>query len=281
MRFDPKLPDTSVNTSPQHPLRDAGLLVAGVCALSVVAVFVIALAVDLLVPHLPASVEARTFAFLGYDATAEPGLEPDPRTRQLQAFVDRLALHWDDNPYEFRVEVLDEDEFNAFAVPGGKIVITRGLLEAMESETELSLVLGHEIGHFKQRDHLRGLGRGLGLAAVLTVLDFGGAGGALDLMSGASGIAGRHFDRDQESGADAVGLDLVWREYGHVAGATRFFERFPPPSSQVEAQLQTYLATHPVDEERIRSLDAMADERGWRRDGEVPKLVLDSRPPAR
>jgi predicted Zn-dependent protease len=168
--------------------------------------------------------------------------------------------------------VVDQSEPNAFAVPGGRIVITRGLLESVSSESELAFVLGHEIGHFKQRDHLRGLGRGLALGIAISALDLGGAGGALDLVSGATGIAGRHFDRSQESGADEIGLELVWREYGHVSGALKFFDRFPRPTGSLEKQFQSYLATHPVHSDRIASLRGMADARGWRQDGTAPAL---------
>ena len=129
MRFDPKLPDERVNVSPQHPLRDAALLVAGVCAVSIFAVVAISLTIDLLVPYLPASIESKVFATLGYEADEDVEIESDARTRQLQAMLVRLAAHWLENPYAFRLELLDEDELNAFAVPGGTIVITRGLLE--------------------------------------------------------------------------------------------------------------------------------------------------------
>ena len=144
------------------------------------------------------------FSLVGYDKThswdaslvdfndhADLAEAEDPRTDRVQVLTERLAMHWADNPYAFRVSVLDQSEPNAFAIPGGQIVITRGLLESVSSESELAFVLGHEIGHFKQRDHLRGLGRGIALVIAISALDLGGAGGAHDLLSGATGIAGR------------------------------------------------------------------------------------------
>ncbi len=274
MRFDPKLPDDRVNISAQHPLRDAALLVAGVCGLAVVVVLAISLAIDLLVPYIPPAVELKLFSFVDFEDDTDRAETEDPRTSRVQVLLERLAMHWSDNPYAFRVSVIGDSEPNAFAVPGGQIVITRGLLESVSSESELAFVLGHEIGHFKQRDHLRGLGRGIALGIAISALDLGGAGGALDLLSGATGVAGRHFDRNQESGADEIGLELVWREYGHVSGAIKFFERFPRPTGRLEEQFQSYLATHPLHSDRIESLNGMADARGWRRDRMAPALEL-------
>jgi Zn-dependent protease with chaperone function len=274
MRFDPKLPDDRVNVSLQHPLRDAAFLVAGVCGLAVVVVLAISLAIDLLVPYIPPAVELRFFSLVDLEDDADRAETEDPRASRVQVLLERLAMHWPDNPYAFRAHVVDESEPNAFAVPGGRIVITRGLLDSVSSESELAFVLGHEIGHFKQRDHLRGLGRGMALGMAIAALDLGGAGGALDLLSGATGIADRHFDRNQESGADEIGLELVWREYGHVSGALEFFEHFPRPTGRLEEQFQSYLATHPLHSDRIESLNGMADARGWRRDGMAPALQL-------
>lgn len=274
MRFEPTLPDDRVNISPQHPLRDAALLVLGISATAVAIVLVIAVSVDLLVPYIPPVAESKLFSFFDSEDDANEDAEEDLREKQVQNLMERLAAGWEDNPYAFRVSVLDQSEPNAFAVPGGRIVITSGLLESVSSESELAFVLGHEIGHFKQRDHLRGLGRGLAIGLTLSILDLGGAGGAFELLSGATGIASRHFDRNQESGADKIGLELVWRAYGDVSGATNLFDHLPQPSGKIEEQFQSYLATHPVHSDRIEALNRMADENGWRRDGVARTLRL-------
>lgn len=286
MRFDDQLPDDQVNFSREHPLRDAALLALGVIGLCVVIVFVIAGAINLAVPLIPPSLEARVFSLIDLDEDLSGGEEPDDQALYVQALVDDLAAHWDDLPYPLRVLIVDDEVPNAFAVPGGYILVTEGLLDSVESETELAFVLGHEIGHFQQRDHLRGLGRGLAVSLVTYGFDFGGARGALSLVQGAMGIADRHFDRDQESGADLVGLDLVWRQYGHVAGATDFFaepdEASKPddPSADwkgPDRRLEGYFSTHPLDRDRALTLDRLADERGWSRSQAPPPLDLPPR----
>ena len=181
MSFEPRLPDDRVNVSGTNPLAEAGLLVAGLVAVVVAIAVTSSLVMEWLVPRLPTSLEVRVFGggwlpSLGPDDTEEQA--PDGRQASLQALVDRLALHWAENPYEFKPMLWQEQSPNAFALPGGWIGVTTGLLAEVDSENELAFVLGHEIGHFRNRDHLKGLGRGLALGIVLSAVGLSGVGAA-------------------------------------------------------------------------------------------------------
>ena len=265
MEYDPKLPADGINTTDESPLREFALLVAGLVGAVLALIAIAALAVDRLVPLVPPALEARWFGgWLADEATAG-----DPRSAPVQALLDRLASHWPDVPYPFRAAVLDEPDPNALALPGGTILVTSGLLAQVGSENELALVLGHELGHFRARDHLRGLGRGLAAQLVL-----GALGGSGELVSGLSAFAGalaqRGFDRRQESQADAFGLELVHAEYGHVAGARDFFARLAIAQGDTPAtgrRLARYLETHPLSEDRVAALAAEAAAHGWATEG--------------
>ena len=269
MKFDPALPEEGINVTPSHPLRELAVLLGGVIGVSVAVVIVLTVTIDSLVPLVPARLETRWLS--GWMGGMQE-LEADPRAAPVQELVERLARHWPENPYEFRIGVIDDDQPNAFAVPGGWIGVTTGLLAQLESENELALVLGHEIGHFRHRDHLRGIGRGVAFALVMGALGLGGSGGAAELAALSGQLAARGFDRDQESDADRFGLMLVQRKYGHVAEAWEFFERLPDPDGSVEKEIVHYLATHPLNEERIEALHALAVEREWSQVGTVVPL---------
>jgi len=279
-RFDSGLPDDRVNVSGTNPITEAGLLIGGLVAVVLALAVSSSLAMEWLVPRLPIGLEVSLFGGgwlpgTGDDEEAEEA--PDARQVELQALVDRLALHWPENPYEFKLRVWGEETPNAFALPGGWIGVTSGLIEQVESENELAFVLGHEIGHFRNRDHLKGLGRGLALGIVLSAVGLSGVGVAGDLAGLAGGLAQRSFDREQESEADEFGLAVVQAEYGHVGGAAEFFRRLPDPESLVGEKLGAYLSTHPVSEERIAELAAFADSMGYAREGELlalPEAVL-------
>jgi Zn-dependent protease with chaperone function len=268
--FDPKLPDDDVNVSPTHPLREAALLLGGVAGAVVLLAVGLALLVDLTVPRLPTGLERRIFAgaWLAPDDTEER----DQRDAALQQLVDRLAGHWPENPYALRASVWEAETPNAFALPGGRVVVTTGLLERIGSENELAFVLGHELGHFAGRDHLRGLGRGVAFGLVLAALGITGAGGAADLAGLLGQLAQRSFDREQESEADGFGLALVVEEYGHAGGAAAFFRDIPDAESLMGTSLAAYVSTHPLNPERVGELRALAAERGWSAQGELRPL---------
>jgi Zn-dependent protease with chaperone function len=189
--------------------------------------------------------------------------------RQTQLLVDRLAFHWGDAPYKFRVEIDDSSVANAMALPGGLIVVTRGLLDQVESENELAFVLGHELGHFRNRDHLRALGRGIVLSLFFSVAT-GSDVSSLGIK--VTDLALRGFSRDQESDADEFGLALVYTHYGHVNEAWRLFERWDE-GDEALPDVISYLATHPKSGDRIHDLEAQAAREHWPTEGAV--VLLD------
>ena len=273
MEYDGQLPSEGINTSDEHPLRELALLVGGLVGAALACIAIAALAIDRLVPLLPPALEARWFG--GWLA---PDADSDPRTAPVQALLDRLARHWSGHPYAFQLALLDDADPNALALPGGGILVTTGLLAQVGSENELALVLGHELGHYHGRDHLRGLGRGIATQLVL-----GALGGGDEIVAGLAGFAGqlaqRGFDRRQEAAADAFGLALVHAEYGHVAGAGDFFARLSEPSDGfASGRLAGYLATHPLHADRVAALHAEAAARGWATEGALTPLMLPRAP---
>ena len=264
MSFVPRLPDESVNTSDTHPLREALVLVAGVVVLGFAAVLVLGWSLGLILGLIPPRWEVRIFEAFGASMVDEA--ENDERNEEVQALLDRLATYWPDAPYSFRSSIVSNEAPNAFAVPGGLVLVTSGLLERMESENELAFVLAHELGHFRNRDHIRSLGRGLAAGLIWTAVGQSEGAGANLLQLGQL-LGARRFDREQESAADAFGLEIIQREYGHVAGAGDFFGKLPDAATGeaggIEKELAGYLSTHPVSEHRIEALEVLARERGW------------------
>jgi predicted Zn-dependent protease len=268
VEYRPRLPREGVNVTDRHPLAELVTLVAGITA--VVAVLMVAafLFVEVVIRWVPPSFESRVFGSLWSEDPS--GEEKDPRLETATALLERLASHWEENPYQLRLAIMEEEKPNAFALPGGAIYLTRGLLDSVESENELAFVLGHELGHFRNRDHLRGLGRGLIVSLTLSALVGGSAAESVPQL--VTTVAERGFAREQEHDADAFGIALVQAEYGHVAGADGFFRRLPDATADVADEFAAYLATHPVSEERIENLWDMAAENRWSVTGELTPL---------
>jgi Zn-dependent protease with chaperone function len=267
VKFIAKKPREGINVSDVHPLVEAGTLVVGLTAIFVLIALTLIFIIEVALYFVPAETEAELFSDWMPDdlITVSPA---DERLYQTQLLVDRLARRWSEAPYEFRVEIDDSEIANAMALPGGLIIVTQGMLDQVESENELAFVLGHELGHFKNRDHLRALGRGIVISlffAVITGNDVAGLG------IKASDITLRGFSREQESRADEFGLAIVHSEYGHVSEASRLFERWDEADTSALA-IVTYLSTHPQPGDRVENLRLIADRDGWQTEGQVSPL---------
>jgi predicted Zn-dependent protease len=180
-------------------------------------------------------------------AKAAYGLVDDPA---LQKYVSSIGLEIakdterPDLPWAFYV--IDDASVNAFALPGGPVFITRGILGAMNSEGELASVLGHEIGHITARhsahqmsqQQLAALGLGLGSILSSKVAELSGViGQGLQLLF-------LKYSRDDESQADALGFRyMVQENYDprEMAAMFRTLDRETPD----EGRLPAWLSTHP------------------------------------
>ena len=267
MRFVPKQVKEGINVSDTHPLVEAGTLVVGLTAIFVaIAVFLIFM-VEIALFFVSAEDEASLFdGWLPEDLATVS--HADERLRETQALVDRLAIHYPESRYQFRVEIDDSEIANAMALPGGLIIVTKGLLDQVESENELAFVMGHELGHFKNRDHLRALGRGVVLSiffAAITGNDVAGIGVK------AADVTLRGFSRKQETQADEFGLSVVNSEYGHVNESWRLFQRWSISDNSF-ADIVAYLSTHPESGARVDDMMAYAKSEGWSLDGEITPL---------
>jgi predicted Zn-dependent protease len=269
MRFVGRAPREGINVSPEHPLVEALTLTIGLASVLILVTVLAVKFVDVVILLISPATESRVFSTWDYGAYLHVDFA-DARVGGLEALTRRLARHWPDAYYDFRVGVIEDADPNALALPGGTIVVTNGLLDQVESENELAFVLGHEIGHFRNRDHLRQLGRGFALG-LLTAVVAGEDGGMLS--SGVVEGTARRFSRQQEEAADLFALELLEAEYGHVADATRFFERLTKKGGRT-GRVVGYFATHPLAADRVEHLRAAAATRGWPTTGETRPLDL-------
>ncbi len=185
--------------------------------------------------------------------------EASPPQETLNQLLDRLETNLDQNQNQnrnYQVLYIPEATVNAIAIPGDRIIIYQGLLKEMDSENELMMVLGHELGHFAHRDHLHSLGRIVLVKAVLSYF----FGDLTALSSLVENISNAQFSQTQESKADEFGLNLLNHTYGQVAGATDFFAKL----SEKQAVDWSFLATHPAPEKRVKQLQELIKKQGYK-----------------
>ena len=209
-----------------------------------------------------------------YSALANPRLQTyvDGIGQRLAAQSHRANLKW-------TFTVLDSPEVNAFALPGGYIYITRGIMAYLDSEAELAGVVGHEIGHVTARHGAQRATRqqnaGLGVlaAAVLGVaLEGAGVRGAADLaMQAGQGVAAGYvarYSREQETQADQLGAEYLSRNRYNpknmvdVIAVLKSQESFAADQARAEGRAAPqgggWLASHPSNDQRLADIRAIA-----------------------
>lgn len=237
------------------------LILAGIfIAVIALVIWAIAWVFNALIYLVPPSVEQQLGAVVV--PVYEQQAQNSPAQDTLNQLLDRLETQLPPNERQdrnYRVLYVPGTTVNALALPGDAIVIYQGLVAKAESENELMMVLGHELGHFAHRDHLRGLGRALLLQATLSYV-FGDAGGLAGLAASAvEAIGNSSYSQSQERQADEFGLALLKGTYGHVAGATDFFARL----SKKQGSNLDFLATHPAPAKRVRHLEQLIEKENY------------------
>jgi Zn-dependent protease with chaperone function len=235
--------------------REIGFLLATTAGLMLVAYLCVGWIVELTLPRISAEREVAWFKGLSLAAHVAVPATPLEQTRfqSAQQSLQPLALQPGVIPIHYDLVLLADDTPNAFALPGGTIGVTRGMLQLLDDEISVAFVLGHELGHFAHRDHLRGVGRALGRALVMSLI----IGNSVDaLTTNATALLDLAHSGEREERADKFGLELVHRTYGRTEGTERLFiwlekrERLPVWTR--------WLQTHPNPGDRIQKLRTAA-----------------------
>jgi predicted Zn-dependent protease len=184
---------------------------------------------------------------LSGQACAEPAAR-----RYVTSLLDPLLAALGETPFRFELMVVDAPEVNAFALPGGFIVVNSGLLAEARTGEEVAAVLAHELSHVTLRHSTKRIAGGLGvsaaLALVLGFVDFGAPAYTL------SHLASLGYGRDQEREADEQGQALLVRAGISPLGMATFFERLSSSLSPPEL-----LSTHPDPGDRAERARAAAE----------------------
>ena len=257
MNYQPGLPERNSNVSPQHPLKEFFVLMAGAAAILFGLLLLLGLLVDWAVESIDPATEVALFAADGQGER----LAQSAREQELQQLLDDLG-NCADTAYAPVLRIEESEEINALALPGGRIVVYSGLLDAVETENGLAFVLAHELGHFANRDHLRGMGRAVVLLAV-SVLSTGANSNLSAFLTPVFSADAAQYSQQRERAADAAALHTLNCHYGHVGGATEFFEHMVALGRERDWAFIHYFSSHPEARERIAALAELARSSGY------------------
>jgi len=188
----------------------------------------------------------------------DPALEA-----QLAKITGPLVAGIKDSRYPLKFHIIEDPTLNAFAVPGGNVVVHSGLLLAADRPEEVAGVLAHEIAHVTKRHGFRSIISSLGLYQVLQAF-VGDATGLLAVLANNSAfLMDRKFSRDFEREADSAGWEYLLGANIEPDGMIEFFKKLRMEEKKQLEQLHvegaekalSFVSTHPGTEERVRTLE--------------------------
>lgn len=194
------------------------------------------------------------------------GAAPALNDAAIQTYVNRVGLHiaraGSRPDLEWTFGVLDDNTVNAFAAPGGTVLITKGMLRRLNDESELAGVLAHEVTHVEKKHHLRSLIQsGVLSSAATKTLQYatGGRGGDYTGLATKvfTDLYSRGLSRDDELEADRGGMQLAQRAGYDAYGLVAVLQTLDA-MNQSDASLTLLLKTHPQPADRLAQLSAFA-----------------------
>lgn len=266
-RQQPDIPE-GINTSHTHPLKEfAFLLTMGlglVLALSLLIVF----SIDWLAERVPYSLEQSMVSTLDQKFSERNAVDD-----YLQSIADKLkpAMGLPDEA-QIRVHYVDDETVNAMTTLGGHIFVYRGLLKKLQSENAIAMLLAHEMAHVKFRHPIKGLGKGVVLSAVFSLIMGQASDVSAQVISRTGSLTLLKFSRDQEQASDELALKAVQQIYHHVNGAEDLFKNLQDKGNGTAE----FLSSHPDTLKRIAYLQQLAKQQGWPVEGDrirVPENI--------
>ena len=237
-----------------------GWSVAACVSMLLLAVYGVPALAERLVPLIPHSVDrqigAGVKASLSRQLSNGATCKPDPAAeRAFRLLTERLLAHADDLRNGADFSILPSPIRNAFALPGGHVMILSGLLERSESADELAGVLAHELGHVAGRHSMRKLVSETGLYFLLGMMleDFGGG---TVIIAGGRAILSAGYSREVERAADDYALSLMHRAGGDPKALATMLERIAGIKLPVAFE---FFSTHPLTEERVAEIREKAE----------------------
>ncbi len=179
-------------------------------------------------------------------------------TRQVRGFLRQLRQN---SSYTLRVTVMEERNPNAFALPGGYLVVHNGLINRMKKPEELAALLGHETGHVQNRHTTRALFRSLASYAFISLI-FGDVSGITSVVLQNADVLKRlEYSRQLEREADTYGFNMLQQNRINPQGMVLLFQRLKQEEqAQGSSAAEEFLSTHPPLDSRMQAIRQLIKE---------------------
>jgi beta-barrel assembly-enhancing protease len=206
--------------------------------------------------------EAQLGAEYAREIQREVRLIRDPAlTARLDALGQQLVRRADGTGRKYTFYLVDSPEVNAFAIPGGHIFVNRGLVESADQASEFAGVLGHEIAHVTERHGIEQMEKRRGAGAVVTLVYvlLGREPSGVEqvaIQAGGAAVFAR-YGRNAEREADQRAVQVLPAAGYDPEGVATFFEDLLEQQQREPGLLDSFFASHPTSQERVRNARAL------------------------
>lgn len=174
----------------------------------------------------------------------------------IDKMVDKLVAA-EPSEFKFNVRVVRAPTVNAFALPGGEIVVYTGLIESADTADQVAGVVAHELAHVTERHGLTRIANSIGIVAAVSLL-LGDIGGLIGLAGEVLTLATiNDYGQDQETEADVLGTERLHRANVSPMALAAFFQKLLDKQGDIPDAL-SWIASHPQHQERIDTIVQMA-----------------------
>ena len=202
------------------------------------------------------------------------GLYPDKdMTEYVRSIGNRLVAALDDNPFDFQFHIADDPIPNAFALPGGYVYVTRGILSLMTTEDELACVLGHEIIHVVERHSVKQMRSSF----LPRLLELPGAivgsvvnedlGNLLNIpITTTNSLLLSSYSRKHETESDKKGIELASKAGYDPNAMITILERLNQAVEVItnEKEKKSYFSSHPYTPDRVKNINKTSSKLNWK-----------------
>lgn len=208
--------------------------------------------------------------------SVKPQAESVSATRLVQYLRDRNPAL---DKIEFRVLISNNKEINAFALPGGIIVMNRGLIDSAVQIEEVLGVLAHEVAHVERRHTIKSLASSLGAVVGTAVLGSIVGSDAALWVARASNLVSLKYSRGDETEADKRGFEFLKNAKVSASGMIAFFTRLQEKEAALASvgSAMSIFSTHPLSRERVAALRALSEANSFHPSIDYPVTLEELR----
>lgn len=187
----------------------------------------------------------------------------------IDSILTRICDRNQINRKDIQLHVIESNDVNAFALPGGHLIVFTGLIDFVENESELAGVLGHEVAHIELDHVMKKMGKEIGLS-VLINMTAGGGNGEL-IKEALKKLTSTAFDRELEKDADIKSVEYLSNAQIDYKGMSAFMDRLAKDKENMGDHV-TILSTHPASDDRAKYIS----EQGKKYTYKIKPVLSDS-----